>query len=391
MALSIGLLILVLLSWYQFIEHQQCLDRIVSTYVDSYGHQIDSIIDLTEEELMGLVPEYSNAIQYRTGQGLQGQPAITFRGIHPIPAIDEARSIVTWHSSGLFAGLLLFCVLFIAIVLFIMIVPLKRLSRALDSGNDDELKAVKFPGHEWDNLAKLVAQSIRQRKELVNEIDQRREVEDALVESEMKLRASIAERERIARDLHDGVIQSVYATGLQLEAARIDLKQDPGKVAPMLNNARKSLNLVIEDIRGFIMGLAPRDLVETGFQGSVERMLNPLRASGIQVELQINEDALHSLSDEQRLNFFFVFQELLSNVVRHSGAKYVKVYLIRNGDTIELIVDDDGDWSDKAPALGEGNGLKNVRKRADSIAATFSIELDEPGWTRALFRMPQPG
>lgn len=540
--LSSGLLILVLLSWYQFMERQGRLDSIVETYVDSYGQQIDRIIDLTEEGLVTFVYDYSwwdemvdfadepsdekweeigdgvleifdvdgawvmdkdgrevwavnevlpedevlnfplapyelkrafrnnpypvffvrdekniiqiagapiqggdddertsepagyllgmrywdeehiaflsetlgaeieimnsgrngmpsiadilaeehaEATQYRTRRDFRDRPVVTFRIIHPIPGMQEARSIISWHSSGVFGGLLLFCVLFIAIVLFTVIVPLKRLSRALDSENEDELAAVKLPGREWDNLAKLIIQSIRQRKDLVREIAQRREAEEALVESEMKLRASIDERERIARDLHDGVIQSAYATGLQLESARLGLKEDPNKVPPILANVKNSLNSLISDIRGFIMGLAPKDLVEVGFQGSVERMLESLRAADIKVESEIDQHALTSLNEKERLNLFFVIQELISNIARHSDANEVQVTLSKTEKSVKLIIRDNGHWNESSPSFGEGNGLKNIRDRADTISARFSIGLDEHGWIRALFIIPQ--
>lgn len=131
----------------------------------------------------------------------------------------------------------------------------------------------------------------------------------------------LEERERIGMDLHDGVIQSLYATGLRLENALEDLRTDPNAVAPELERAINQLNQIIADIRGYIFHLRPGALSGTDLAGAVGELLQELEShASLKTELEEQQGACAHLSEEQVGELLLVARESLTNVRKHARA-----------------------------------------------------------------------
>lgn len=199
-------------------------------------------------------------------------------------------------------------------------------------------------------------------------------IQNARLYSQVERLAILEERTRIGMDLHDGVIQSIYAVGLTLESTRLALPDGADEVSTLLDTAIEGLNDAIRDIRNFILDLRPRR-----FAGDVQQGLAQLVR-----EFQANTMIPVSVNIPERLDdlplplgraIFLTTQEALANIARHARAKKVDVALHCTDDRVILCVRDDGLGFDSAnEALRVGHGLANMQARAESLRGSFELE-----------------
>jgi signal transduction histidine kinase len=185
--------------------------------------------------------------------------------------------------------------------------------------------------------------------------------------------ALAADRERIGRELHDGIIQSIYAAGLMLEGVRQSLPEDPAAAETLLSRVMDSLNQTIQDIRRYIFDLRGEepgaDLV-TG----LETLLRDFRVNTLlETNLIVRGENAHSLDIERQRHIFQIAREALSNVARHAQARRVEVRLIYGPDKLQLQIADDGVGLTIIPTA-RGQGLRNARERARLLEGTLDID-----------------
>lgn len=201
------------------------------------------------------------------------------------------------------------------------------------------------------------------------------------------------DRERIARDLHDGVVQSIYAAGLQLEAAVDAMPAGSEEAAGLVNRVMLQLNLAMTDIRRYIFKLGAARIDEADFDLFIRNLVDEFTASGsISVKLSINGTPVE-LSPEQKQNIAFIAQECLSNVVKHADARAAEVRFIYAEDALLFSVEDDGTGFDRDSGSGAGHkdrrGLVSIRERADMMGAElFILSGAEDGGTRISLKIP---
>lgn len=198
----------------------------------------------------------------------------------------------------------------------------------------------------------------------------------------------LEERERIGMDLHDGVIQSLYATGLRLENALEDLRTDPNAVAPELERAINQLNQIIADIRGYIFHLRPGALSGTDLAGAVGELLQELEShASLKTELEEQQGACAHLSEEQVGELLLVARESLTNVRKHARARRVAVRLERENGVFRMTIVDDGVGFDAAhPATGQGLG--NLRERLQRLGGSVRISSAPEQGTMVVVELP---
>jgi signal transduction histidine kinase len=179
------------------------------------------------------------------------------------------------------------------------------------------------------------------------------------------------DRERIAKELHDGVIQALFAVGMGLQAAAT-VSTTP-ELRDRLEAAVGDLDRVIRDLRNYIFGLRPGILADRQLDQALRQLAAELEEhSGVVTVVDIDPEAaaeIGSASDVIQL-----VREALSNVSRHAGAATCRLSLRRSkkGDVV-LEVDDDGVGFDVGAAAGSGQGLGNLRDRAEAIGGELSI------------------
>jgi signal transduction histidine kinase len=223
-------------------------------------------------------------------------------------------------------------------------------------------------------------------------------IDNARLHDEVQRLAVVDERERIGKDLHDGIIQSIYAVGLSLEDVPelVEAESDRDEAIARVDRAIDALNLVIADIRSYILRLAaaagPEDdpvasLVRLGEELELHAMVD------LDLDLEGGADALRSLEPDRRSDLLFIVREALSNVSRHAAASHLLLSLDEiDGDLVLTIVDNgrgfDPDAVPGPDAAGRHQGLANMRSRAVGMGGTFTIGGPDGPGTRIIVRVP---
>lgn len=207
------------------------------------------------------------------------------------------------------------------------------------------------------------------------DITERVVAEDSLRRSERQLRASLEERERLGRDLHDGIIQSLYAIGLGLQECRALLHESPVKAGERLGLAVNQLNQVIREVRGFIGGLAADPVDAAAFERLLRGVLDSAGARATAAfRLDIDPAAVRALGSPRARGVLQIAREALSNSLRHAGAtRQGSVRLALESAAVVLEVRDDGAGFETATAAGVGRGLGNMEARAAELGGVLEI------------------
>lgn len=204
--------------------------------------------------------------------------------------------------------------------------------------------------------------------------------------------AIVEERSRIGMDLHDGVIQAIYAVGLTLESVRLLLSEqgpDQTEAISVIDNAIDSLNDAIRDIRNFILDLRPRRYEGELLQG-LARLTREFQANTmIPVTMDVPDTVTQGLSTNVSRALFFTTQEALANVARHAKASKVMIKGWREDGQISLHIEDDGiGFNAQNKAHTTGHGLANMRSRAEELGGKFEIVSEAGRGTCIQFRLP---
>jgi two-component system, NarL family, sensor histidine kinase DevS len=205
-------------------------------------------------------------------------------------------------------------------------------------------------------------------------------IENGLLHRKSQRLAVLEERERIGMDLHDGIIQSIYAVGLMLEDGLLELDKHPDSTHQKLDQAIAGLNEVIRDIRSYIVDLRPRRLAYENLAAGVQLLVRDFRSqSAATVVTEISEEAARACPPGASNALFHVAQEALANAARHSSATHVRVELMRAGKGVRLVVEDNGaGFNPGTLARSAGHGIDNMMERTKTVGGEINI-LSAPG------------
>lgn len=215
-------------------------------------------------------------------------------------------------------------------------------------------------------------------------------IENARLHQQVADFAIVAERDRIGRDLHDGIIQSLYAVSLSLEDVPEIMASSPSEAEGRIDTAIDSLQSSIRELRNFIYGLRPETFDGADVPAGIVALTEQFRYNTlVDVDLDVDPDAARSLSPEHGAEVLQIVREALSNAARHSRARHLVVSLRAKGDGTELIVADDGVGFDASAAIPAGHqGLGNMQGRAEAIGATIRTESAVGEGTRIIVALP---
>jgi signal transduction histidine kinase len=211
-------------------------------------------------------------------------------------------------------------------------------------------------------------------------------IENVRLHDQVQRLAIVEDRERIAKDLHDGIIQSIYAVGLSLEDLPELMADDPAEAADRVDRAIDALHVTIRDIRNFIVGLRPELLGERDLVGALLSLAEELRLNSmVDVETAIDTAAAEALPEDAREAMFHITREALSNVTRHSLASHASVVLRDDGGSVRLEINDDGVGFDRARGRASTHqGLANMASRAARHGGLLRIESAPGAGTRII-------
>jgi signal transduction histidine kinase len=192
--------------------------------------------------------------------------------------------------------------------------------------------------------------------------------------------AVLEERERIGMDLHDGIIQSIYAVGLALDYARSTVDEDPMASRGKINQAIEDLDRTIRDIRSYILDLRPRQFRGEDLMQGLEKLVDEFNANSRSQAILIGpRNGLADLPTANATALFHICQEALANAAKHAKAGLIDVHLVTSEERVLLEVTDDGLGFDlRKMSVTLGHGLSNMHFRAHKVGGDVEIT-SEPG------------
>ncbi|MGH7204671.1 MAG: GAF domain-containing sensor histidine kinase, partial [Nitrospiraceae bacterium] len=219
---------------------------------------------------------------------------------------------------------------------------------------------------------------------------ERKRAEEALWESERQLRLALEERERLSQDLHDNIIQTIYAIGLGLEECQHLMTEDSTVAVKKLRHAVAQLNIVIRDVRNYIVGEDPDRISASQLKTELTKLARAINDThSIRFRISLDPLAASQLTPEETKQVLSIAHEAMSNSLQHSGARSGFVSLQRENGTLRLTVEDSGAGFDAQTLKVHGHGLQNIAARARKLGAHFQVISGRGHGTRILVDIPK--
>jgi signal transduction histidine kinase len=187
------------------------------------------------------------------------------------------------------------------------------------------------------------------------------------------LDAVAAERRRIERNLHDGVQQQLVAIGLDLGMAETHVQENPVRAKELIVSAREKVQGSIGELRQLGRGLHPAILEDRGIDAALSAVV-----AGAPIPISVHVDPGLRLSRDVEEAVYFLANEAIANILKHSGATVASVHVMRVGPNVRVIVHDNGVGG--ASNRG-GTGLSGMRARVRAVDGTFTVTSPRNGPT----------
>jgi two-component system nitrate/nitrite sensor histidine kinase NarX len=253
-----------------------------------------------------------------------------------------------------------------------------------------DLRMVKADGMHFDaHLIGLVIQNDESQKPqclmTVTDITKRKRDEQ-----EALLRATTQERERLARDLHDAVTQTLFAASLLAESLPRLWTHSPVLAQERLTMLHQMIRGALAEMRLLLLDLRPAALSETDMLTLLSHLTTSIQGrTRLNVSLHIQPNI--NVPPEVKVALYRITQEALNNVVKYAHAHHLTVSLVHDAAWVELSINDDGQGFDADdPSSGTGFGLKIMRERAEAIGAALCIASKSGQGTTVTVAWPVP-
>jgi signal transduction histidine kinase len=208
--------------------------------------------------------------------------------------------------------------------------------------------------------AALALENERLQAELRARLEELRASRERIVE------ATLAERRRIERDLHDGTQQRLVSIAMTLGLADSRAERRPGDVRPLLEQARAALSDALKELRELSQGIHPGILTERGLAAAIEEL-----AYGARLPLDLDIRLAERLPDRVEAAAYYVVSEALTNIAKHAQATAVRIQVERDDDRAVVEIADDGIGG---AGGGGGTGLRGLTDRVDALGGRLRVE-----------------
>jgi two-component system, NarL family, sensor histidine kinase LiaS len=237
---------------------------------------------------------------------------------------------------------------------------LKRLSVAAGRWGRGDFSTLTHDASE-DELGQVARQLNRMAEQLQNLLQARQEL------------ATLEERNRLARDLHDSVKQQIFAVSMQIGATKVLLKRDVDAAEVRLNEADKLVRQAQQELTSLIRELRPIALEGKGLVAALRELVTQwTQQTDIVANLRVEGTQTLPLTIEEAL--FRVAQEALANAARHSKATLVQMLLTTTDDTVTFSVSDNGQGFDMSRQGHLGVGLLSMQERMKALGGDVQVE-----------------
>lgn len=214
---------------------------------------------------------------------------------------------------------------------------------------------------------------LRQKNQLQKEIMHQQEIATRAV-----MEAEESERQRIAKDLHDGVGQMMSAAKMNLSAFESEWRIDNHEQKKSLDKIISLVDESCREVRAVSHHMMPNVLLKKGLASAIGEFLEKIDSKVLKVHLH-TEGLQDRIDSNVEIVLYRVIQECVNNVIKHAQASHLDISIIRDGDGISATIEDNGRGFDPADeSKNEGMGLKNIRTRVEFLKGTVDFD-SSPG------------
>jgi signal transduction histidine kinase len=201
--------------------------------------------------------------------------------------------------------------------------------------------------------------------------------------------AVMEERQRLARNLHDAINQSLFSAGLIAEVLPRVWDQDQDLARSSLEDLRRLTRSAQAEMRALLAELRPSTIIDSDLDELLQLLGNAL-SGRIDIPVTVTVPGKVILPAEVQVAFYRVCQEALNNIAKHAKANQVEIDLMQEGDVVELHVRDDGQGFDPNRIVSGHYGQKMMRERAEAVSAQLSIKSRAGHGTELIIRWIKP-
>jgi signal transduction histidine kinase len=199
------------------------------------------------------------------------------------------------------------------------------------------------------------------------------------------VQATEEERKRISKDLHDGIGQQLSALRMGLQ--KLSAQQEDTALGKELTEFSEAFSRSADEVRQISHQIMPRVLLEKGLKAALAEMLeSSFKLAKIDYEFE-HFKVEECFNERMEIALYRIAQELVNNIIKHSGASQVQVQLIKSKDHLMLLVEDNGKGISNE-RQEEGHGLLNIKNRLDLIKVRFNFQASPNSGTLATVKVP---
>lgn len=281
------------------------------------------------------------------------------------------------------AGTGVFVLLIITLISRMLTKPIVNLMQATDEIGSGRFDTRVLP-ESTDEIGKLTLAFNRMARQLQQKASALKKEKSQRIRS--VLDGQEIERQRLSRELHDGLGQSLIALKLRLESLEFGAT---AKTRKAIEELRKSFDIIIDEVRRISNNLMPAALHEFGLENALRNHCEELSAqTGIKLLFRSSGNHVE-LNRKTKTYLYRITQEALINVVKHAKASHVNVSLLKEAGSVQLVIEDDGRGINREKKCkNTGNGLYNIRERVNLLQGAMEIRSGEGKGTTIRIHLP---
>lgn len=222
---------------------------------------------------------------------------------------------------------------------------------------------------------------------LINDVTEQKRIQEKIIQSVIE--GEDRERKRIAHELHDGLGQYLVAASMNLQSAQTDADQLPEKRQNQLETGLSLLKNALSETRSIAHNLMPKAISDYGLISALENLVYDLKKStDITFDFSHNCNDL-DLNNQSEINLYRIIQEITSNAIQHSKCTAISIQLQVSGDTLKLLVEDNGigvKLSDQDEE--KGLGLRSIKSRVNNLKGTLDIQSEPDEGMKVAITIP---
>lgn len=320
--------------------------------------------------------------------GLDNAPLTHVEARFNFDEIEEARRASERPLIVLGAAAVAAILFILGFVALALVRPLGQLTRSLETRLTTPLASLLSSRSELGEMARLIASQLRVGQMLQDEM--RRHLERANPET---LRRDVESNEtlriKLAGNLHDGPIQTLYAAGLQLAALHDEAERGRAPAVAQVAAITHLLQQASSDLRNIILDLEPAELRDHDLDTALRRLeVHFQKATRGSFQLEVPEALLDGFTREAQTQIYFVCRELTSNALRHASPTSAALRFSAKSGFLRLDWINDGVKPAEPTSASSGNGLRSIERRVVELGGTFEAGGQRGGQWRAVCEIP---